>query len=323
MNTFRNFAISMTGVFFSLIVQATAWPTTGRSGAARGRTAFPARRACWPSGRKKDRRTLAGAAGQRIFRRLRRGRSGLHALWLRPKANSPRPSAWPTARPLWKTRLSDLLKNDSYGDGPRATPAVDSGRVYALSGKGALRCLDAADGHAVWGCDLLEKFGGKPPEYGFSASPVVMGDMLVVVRRAPASGKSLVAFDKTSGKVLWTALDDKIGYSTPREVTIDGVSQIIVLMGEALVSVSPKDGKEYWRQTWKTELDANVATPVISGNRLFISTRLQHRLRAVRAFGQGRQAGGREALGQQGDEELFFHLGAGRRLSLRVQQHAS
>ena len=141
----------------------------------------------------------------------------------------------------------------------------------SLSGKGALRCLDAADGHAVWGCDLLEKFGGKPPEYGFSASPVVMGDMLVVVVGA-RKGKSLAAFDKATGKVLWTALDDKIGYSTPRQVTIDGVSQIIVLMGEALVSVSPKDGKEYWRQEWKTELDANVATPVISGNRLFIST---------------------------------------------------
>ena len=97
---------------------------------------------------------------------------------------------------LWKTRLSDLLKNDSYGDGPRATPAVDAGRVYALSGKGALRCLDAADGKPVWGCDLLEKFGGKPPEYGFAASPVVMGDMLVVVAGAHGKGKSLVAFDK-------------------------------------------------------------------------------------------------------------------------------
>ncbi len=172
---------------------------------------------------------------------------------------------------VWKTRLSDLLKNASYGDGPRATPAVDAGRVYALSGQGALRCLDAGDGHRIWGCDLLEEFGGKPPEYGFSASPVVMGNMLVVVAGA-GNGKTLAAFDKASGKVLWTALDDRIGYSTPRQVTIDGVSQIIVLTGEAVVSVSPKDGKEFWRQAWKTELDANVASPVISGNRLFIST---------------------------------------------------
>jgi outer membrane protein assembly factor BamB len=171
----------------------------------------------------------------------------------------------------WKTRLSDLLKNDSYGDGPRATPAIEAGRVYALSGSGAVRCLDAANGHVVWGCDLLQKFGGKPPEYGYSASPVVMGNMLVVVAGA-GKGNSLVAFDKANGNVLWTALDDKIGYSTPCEVTIDGVRQIIVLMGEAIVGISPADGKEYWRQEWKTELDANVATPIVSKNQLFIST---------------------------------------------------
>jgi outer membrane protein assembly factor BamB len=175
-------------------------------------------------------------------------------------------------KPLWKTRLSDLLKLISdYGDGPRATPAIDAGKVYVLSGKGALRCLDAADGHAIWGCDLLEKFGGKPPEYGFSASPVVMGEMLVVAAGG-SKGKSLAAFNKTSGEVLWTALDDRIGYSTPIEVKIDGVGQIIVLTGEAVVSVAPKDGKEYWRKEWITTLDANVASPVISGNRLFMSS---------------------------------------------------
>jgi outer membrane protein assembly factor BamB len=175
-------------------------------------------------------------------------------------------------KPIWKTRLSDLLKlTTDYGDGPRATPAVDAGKVYVLSGKGALRCLDAADGHPIWGCDLLEKFGGKPPEFGFSATPVVMGEMLVIVA-GRGKGKSLVAFNKNSGDVLWTALDDRIGCSTPSEVTIDGVSQIIVLTGEAVVSVAPKDGKEYWRKGWTTTLDANVATPVISGNRLFISS---------------------------------------------------
>ena len=98
-----------------------------------------------------------------------------------------------------------------------------------------------------------------------------MGDMLIVNSGA-RKGKTLVAFDKATGNVLWTALDDKIGYSTPREVTIDGVSQIIILTGEAIVSVVPKDGKEYWRQAWTTELGANATSPVISGNRLFMST---------------------------------------------------
>jgi outer membrane protein assembly factor BamB len=174
-------------------------------------------------------------------------------------------------KPLWKTPLGGLLKNASYGDGPRATPTVDVGRVYAMSGMGMLMCIDAATGKRLWAADLLELRGGKPPEYGFAASPIIVGEKVIAVTGAGA-GKSLVAYDKVSGKILWTSLDDRIGYSTPLEVTIDGVSQLIVLMGEALVSVSPADGKEYWRQPWKTELDANVATPIVSGNRLFIST---------------------------------------------------
>ncbi len=270
MSTFRKLAVPTTGVLFAILVQTTLgddwpqWRGPRQDGISRETGIFDQ----WPEkGPAELWRAPLGSGFSAV------SVVGERAFTLYGTSDGEFAAAISVAdgKPLWRSRLGDLLKNDSYGDGPRATPAVDSGRVYALSGNGALRCLDAADGHAVWGCDLLDKFGGKPPEYGFAASPVVMGDMLVVVVGARNS-KSLAAFDKANGTVLWTALDDKIGYSTPREVAIDGVRQIIVLMGEALVSVSPKDGKEYWRQEWKTELDANVATPVISGNRLFIST---------------------------------------------------
>jgi outer membrane protein assembly factor BamB len=95
--------------------------------------------------------------------------------------------------------------------------------------------------------------------------------MLVVVVGARA-GKSLAAVDKTTGEVLWTSLSDKAGYSTPGLVEVDGVSQLVVLMGEAVVGVSAEDGREFWRHPWKTTLDANVATPIFLDDRLFIST---------------------------------------------------
>jgi outer membrane protein assembly factor BamB len=177
-----------------------------------------------------------------------------------------------TGKTLWKVRSGDLYKN-SYGDGPRATPAIDADRVYALGGKGALLCLDAAGGKPVWSLNLLEKFGGETPEYGFAASPIVMGQMLVVVVGAK-QGKSLAALEKTTGKVLWTSLDDKPGYSTPLRAEVGGVPQIVVLMGEAVVGVSPQDGHEYWRYPWKTSQDANVATPICHDGRLYISTGL-------------------------------------------------
>jgi outer membrane protein assembly factor BamB len=172
---------------------------------------------------------------------------------------------------LWKARCGDLFINDSYGSGPRATPTIDQRRVYALGGSGNLVCLEAATGKTVWALDLVKKFGGKLPEYGFSASPAVFGKLLVVDVGAK-KGRSLAAFDKATGELLWTSLDDKPGYATPIRVEIDGVPQIIVLMGEALVSVSPQDGREFWRRPWKTEQDANVATPIFHQGRLFVST---------------------------------------------------
>jgi len=175
-----------------------------------------------------------------------------------------------TGKTLWQTRAGDLFEN-SYGNGPRATPTVDGDRVYALGGKGQLLCLAAADGQPRWTHDLLKKFAGDPPEFGFSASPTVLDNLVVVVVGAH-QGKSLAAFDKQSGEVAWTSLDDKPGYSTPIRIEAHGVPQLIVLMGEALVSVNPRDGREYWRHEWKTTLDANVATPLFHDNRLFVST---------------------------------------------------
>ena len=89
---------------------------------------------------------------------------------------------------IWEVRLNDLYKNGDYGDGPRATPTVDSGLVYALGGKGRLICCEAVSGKLIWEADLLKLRGGKPTEYGFSASPVIVDDKVIaVVGRAAAS----------------------------------------------------------------------------------------------------------------------------------------
>lgn len=171
---------------------------------------------------------------------------------------------------VWKTLSGDLLE-ESYGNGPRATPTLDDGCVYSLGGTGSLLCLDAATGEKIWGLNVLEKFAAENADYGLSASPVVSGKMLLVVVGGP-DGKSLAALDKKSGQVLWTGLSDKAGYSTPLPIEVDGTPIIVVLTAEAVVAVSPDDGREFWRRPWKTSMDANVATPIFSGNQLFIST---------------------------------------------------
>jgi len=172
---------------------------------------------------------------------------------------------------LWKTYSGELLE-DEYGDGPRATPTVNDGRVYTHGATGSLLCLDAETGEKIWGFNTLEKFSAENVDFGLSASPAIFGDMVVVVAGTSSDGKSLAALDKTTGDVLWTSLSDLAGYSTPIRAEVEGVAQIIVLMGKTLVSVSPQDGRELWRHPWITTLDANVATPIFHEGKLFIST---------------------------------------------------
>lgn len=171
---------------------------------------------------------------------------------------------------LWKTHSAESLENE-YGNGPRATPTIDDGRVYTHGATGSLLCLGANTGDKIWGFNTLEKFGAKPLEFGMSASPVVIGDMLVIVVGAP-NGKSLVALHKITGEVLWTSLSDLGGYSTPIHIDVDGTKQIVVLTGKSVVGVAADDGRELWRHPWETTLDANVATPIYQDGLLFISS---------------------------------------------------
>ncbi len=171
---------------------------------------------------------------------------------------------------LWKIHSAKSFENE-YGNGPRATPTVEDGRVYTHGATGSLLCLNANTGDKIWGFNTLEKFGAKPLEFGMSASPVVIGDMLVVVVGAP-DGKSLVALKKTSGEVLWTSLSDQAGYSTPIHIDVEGTEQIVVLTGKSVVGVAAGDGRELWRHPWETTLDANVATPIYQDGLLFISS---------------------------------------------------
>ena len=173
---------------------------------------------------------------------------------------------------LWKTRIGDLFVDEEYGSGPRATPTIDEGRVYALGGTGALACLDAKSGELQWGFNVVEKFETENAEFGASASPVVVGEKLIVVA-GKSDGKSLVCLNKVSGETIWTALNDKAGYATPLVTSVGDVALLAVFTAEGLVGVGLDDGKEFWRHPWTTTMDQQVATPIVDDGKVFISTR--------------------------------------------------
>ncbi|OPZ17531.1 MAG: outer membrane biogenesis protein BamB [candidate division BRC1 bacterium ADurb.BinA364] len=175
-----------------------------------------------------------------------------------------------TGRVVWKKRIGAIYKN-SWGDGPRATPTIHQGKVYAFSGNGDLACLDAETGVEIWGANLLRKYGAQNLEWGMAGSPYIEGDM-VVMNPGGSGGKSVVALDKNTGETIWTSLNDKAGYSTVVGIDVDGMRQLVIFTAEAVVGLAPGNGAELWRYPWKTRYDCNIATPIYRDNKLFISS---------------------------------------------------
>ena len=174
-----------------------------------------------------------------------------------------------TGEIAWETEHGKPYSN-RRGGGPRDTPTVDGGRVYALGGDGNLICADAATGDKIWERHLLKTYGGRNITWGISESPLVDGDRLIVNAGGP--GASIVALDKSTGRELWKTQSDEAGYSSAVAVDIGGVRQYLLFTGEAAVGVLATNGELLWRYTPVSNTTANVATPVVRDNRVFFSS---------------------------------------------------
>jgi len=182
-----------------------------------------------------------------------------------------------TGKELWSAPLG-LAKYDgggdsgapgnTGGDGPRSTPAYDSGKVYVYSSQMVLKCLDAATGHQVWACDVIREHDGQNIRWESAASPVVEGKWVFIAGGGP--GQALLAFDKNDGKVAWKGQDDKMTQSTPMVATILGRHQVIFFTQKGLVSVTPETGEVLWRYPYKFQ-GSTAMTPLVSGDTVYCS----------------------------------------------------
>jgi outer membrane protein assembly factor BamB len=175
-----------------------------------------------------------------------------------------------TGRDLWRFAYPGGFE-ERFGSGPRSTPAVDGGHVYTVGATGVLHCLRADTGEKVWRRDLREEFHGRPMQYGVAFSPLVEGDLVFTMPGGP-DGNALAALDKHTGAVRWKALDDPVGYSSPVAATLAGVRQVLFFTNTELVGVAPATGQVYWRHPWETRHGFNIATPIVFGNYVFISS---------------------------------------------------
>lgn len=174
-------------------------------------------------------------------------------------------------RELWTQKWSAEY-TDSTGDGPRATPTWDQGRIYALGATGELRCLDANNGSVIWGKNILTENQAGNLQWAQSASPLIVDDKVVVLPGG-TNGKSVVAYNKMTGAPVWKALNDTQAYVSPMLVELAGRRQIVVVSSNRVVGLAPENGKLLWSYPWETDMGINVSQPiVVDRNRFFISS---------------------------------------------------
>jgi outer membrane protein assembly factor BamB len=170
---------------------------------------------------------------------------------------------------VWATPNGRSFTNDR-GNGPRGTPTVEGDRLYALGGSGDLTCLDTKSGKVIWTMNILQKFGGSNPRWGISESPLVIGEKLLVNAGGPNA--SVIALNKKDGTLIWKSQSDGAGYSSGMPLQIGSTTQVVFFTDQRAVGLDLKDGKFLWSYPKASNDVANVATPVIKDNRVFLSS---------------------------------------------------
>lgn len=174
-----------------------------------------------------------------------------------------------TGEPLWTLTYPAPGKMD-YTGAPRATPVAAGGMVYLLGAFGDLVCAEAATGREAWRCNLLQRFGGKLPTWGFCGTPLVAGGRLVL--QTASTKAAVVALDLQTGREIWRARGEGPGYGSLIHTFLGGRWQIVGHESRALCGWDPETGRRLWQVVPPEPHDFNVPTPLRVGDWLCAAT---------------------------------------------------
>jgi len=182
----------------------------------------------------------------------------------RPKEPADRERIWcgdlSTGETIWTYDYAAPYGMLDYGKGPRGTPTLHDGRIYTVGAVGHVHCLDAASGKLLWSHDLVGKQGAKLPTWGFSCSPVVHGDLVIVHAGLPKG--CYVAYDRRSGEERWRGDDDPLGYGTPILIAHAGRTMLVGWTPEHILALDPDTGTVHWKVPYKVTYGVSIATPI-------------------------------------------------------------
>ena len=147
--------------------------------------------------------------------------------------------------PVWRHRDTARFWDSHAGPGPHSTPTISGGRVFTFGATGIVNALDARDGTVAWSRNAASDTDTKVPYWGFSSSPAVVDDVVIV-----AVAGVLVGYDRATGDLRWVGPSGGLGHSSPHPLTIGGVAQLLLLSQAGATSVAADDGKVLWEHPW-------------------------------------------------------------------------
>jgi outer membrane protein assembly factor BamB len=196
-----------------------------------------------------------------------------------------------TGRKAWEYENGGTFE-ERRGDGPRSMPTVEGDKLWAFSAAGNLVCLDAKSGRKIWAMDVTREFGGSVPHWGYSESPLIDGEKLILA--AGGGGASVVALNKNTGKTIWKSQGDPAHYASAIVANVGGVRQVLTMTSRAAMGLRADNGELLWRYNKVINRTANVATPVYRDGKVFYST----------AYGTGCAL---LDIGAKGAQEVYFN----------------
>ena len=178
-----------------------------------------------------------------------------------------------TGEQLWEYKYETAyrVQMQSYATGPRGTPVIHDGRVYAVGATGQICCLNLEDGSEEWRIDATKELGAGIPVFGVSCSPLVWKDTLIC--SCGGSDGLMRALDVKTGKERWKGLPARcdMPYSAPEILTFDGDSFLVQWYKEGLAAMNPDTGELIWTIPFPVQSNMAIGRPVVTGNRILIS----------------------------------------------------
>lgn len=184
-----------------------------------------------------------------------------------------------TGDTLWTFSAKGRFAEEMGGIGPRATPTYHARQIFAIGADGMVVCLDAANGKQKWRRELKEDAQRAPPTWGFSSSPLIVDD-LVVVHGGGAGDKGVFAYSQADGSIRWQVASGDHSYSSPQKATFGDVSGILMATNEGLQFLDPKDGSTIWNHEWKIATYRAVQT-VVNGDSIYVASSMGNGIRKL------------------------------------------